>query len=135
MYRNSGKKICAIILAAGNSKRFGENKLLYSVDGTPMLTHIAECMLMMKKEGFLRTVLCVTRPGPTEDLIGSTLPVVLNTHPEQGISLSIRLGLEKLHKNLLPFIRILSVLKVENILLGRKICSIHTVNVRKPTAW
>ena len=98
MYRNSRKNICAIILAAGNSKRFGENKLLYSVDGTPMLTHIAECMLMMKKEGFLRTVLCVTQPGPTEDLIGSALPVVLNTHPEQGISLSIRLGLEKLHE-------------------------------------
>lgn len=30
------KSLCAIILAAGNSTRFGQNKLLYPVNGRPM---------------------------------------------------------------------------------------------------
>lgn len=32
----SKKSLCAVILAAGDSTRFGQNKLLYPVDGRPM---------------------------------------------------------------------------------------------------
>ena len=39
-------KLGLIMLAAGNSRRFGSNKLLYSVDGMPMYRHI---LLELKK--------------------------------------------------------------------------------------
>ena len=33
-------KLGLIMLAAGNSRRFGSNKLLYGIDGMPMYRHI-----------------------------------------------------------------------------------------------
>ena len=39
-------KLGLIMLAAGNSRRFGSNKLLYSIDGMPMYRHI---LLELKK--------------------------------------------------------------------------------------
>ncbi len=35
-------KIAMIMLAAGNSRRFGANKLLYEIDGIPMYRHVLE---------------------------------------------------------------------------------------------
>ena len=35
-------RIRIIYLAAGNSRRFGENKLLYELDGKPMYRHLLE---------------------------------------------------------------------------------------------
>lgn len=39
-------KLGLIMLAAGNSRRFGSNKLLYRIDGMPMYRHI---LLELKK--------------------------------------------------------------------------------------
>ena len=39
-------KLGLIMLAAGNSRRFGSNKLLYGIDGMPMYRHI---LLELKK--------------------------------------------------------------------------------------
>ena len=43
-------KIALIMLAAGNSRRFGSNKLLYEIEGKPMYQHILE-KLMKVAEG------------------------------------------------------------------------------------
>ena len=36
------EKVALIYMAAGNSRRFGENKLLYKIDGKPMYLHLFE---------------------------------------------------------------------------------------------
>ena len=40
-------KIALIMLAAGNSRRFGSNKLLYEIDGRPMYRHILEKLMIV----------------------------------------------------------------------------------------
>ena len=51
-------KIAMIMLAAGNSRRFGANKLLYEVDGIPMYRHVLGQLIQVKRqleEGLNRT--------------------------------------------------------------------------------
>ena len=40
-------KIALIMLAAGNSRRFGSNKLLYEIEGKPMYRHILEKLMIV----------------------------------------------------------------------------------------
>lgn len=37
-----------IYMAAGNSRRFGSNKLFYKLDGKPMYRHLLECLIKIK---------------------------------------------------------------------------------------
>lgn len=37
-----------IYMAAGNSRRFGSNKLFYELDGKPMYRHLLECLIEIK---------------------------------------------------------------------------------------
>ena len=55
-------KIAMIMLAAGNSRRFGGNKLLYEVDGMPMYRHILD--LLMRSEERRVGKECRSRWGP-----------------------------------------------------------------------
>ena len=41
-------KIAMIMLAAGNSRRFGANKLLYEVNGMPMYRHVLGQLIQVK---------------------------------------------------------------------------------------
>ena len=43
-------KIAFVMLAAGNSRRFGANKLLYEIDGIPMYRHVLEQLDDTKKK-------------------------------------------------------------------------------------
>lgn len=43
-------RIALIMLAAGNSRRFGSNKLLYEIDGKPMYRHILEKLMAVEKK-------------------------------------------------------------------------------------
>ena len=48
-------KLELVMLAAGNSRRFGSNKLLYTVDGQPMYRHIlSELEKIQKTTGITR---------------------------------------------------------------------------------
>ena len=47
-------KIAMIMLAAGNSRRFGANKLLYEIDGIPMYRHVLEQLDDTKKKISIR---------------------------------------------------------------------------------
>lgn len=91
----------AILLAAGNSRRFGENKLLHKIYGKPMYQYILDYANELKLEGKLDHVVVVTQ----YDEIGNdikesknTISVVKNENPEHGISHSIALGLERLQQ-------------------------------------
>lgn len=51
-----------IYMAAGNSRRFGSNKLLYEIDGRPMYRHVLDRLLLLSAEGeTAREVFLVTQ--------------------------------------------------------------------------
>ena len=89
----------AILLAAGNSVRFGENKLLYRWKGKPVYRYILERLYRKKKEGLFSHLLVVSQYEEMFRQIETDFPeveVVCNPHPEEGISGSIRRGLLRL---------------------------------------
>lgn len=91
-----GKTMDAVILAAGNSTRFGENKLLYLLDGKPVYRYMLELLYQKQKEHRLRHIVLVSQ---YEQILNDVVQhfkgvqAVRNPKPEQGISSSLRLGL------------------------------------------
>ncbi|MDO4446360.1 MAG: nucleotidyltransferase family protein [Bacillota bacterium] len=86
------KKVGAILLAAGNSSRFGANKLLYEIEGKPLVQYSMEIISQLPFE----QKIVVTQYPQVEQLAKRLgLSWVRNENPERGISHSIRLGLEK----------------------------------------
>ncbi|MDR2257728.1 MAG: nucleotidyltransferase family protein [Treponema sp.] len=85
--------VCAILMASGFSKRFGDtNKLLASFRGKPLARHTLD--LVCGLDCFSRIIFAAAE-DPVLALAGG-LPVtaVRNEHPERGQRESIRLGLE-----------------------------------------
>lgn len=91
----------AILLAAGNSRRFGANKLLYEIDGKPMYCHVLEHLCCLQEENKLDYLIVVTQYRRIEMQIFACYPkvrVIHNEYPERGISYSICLGLQELKR-------------------------------------
>ena len=86
--------IAGILLAAGRSLRFGRQKLLEAWDGEPLVRRAARTFL----DGGLAPVLIVVAEDPElrAALQGLSVQLVVNRHPEIGISHSIQLGVEAL---------------------------------------
>lgn len=84
-------KYAFIVLAAGKSARFGGNKLLACVNGKRLYEHTIERMQALS--GFPRFLVTgyseIAEAGKEQGM-----HVVKNEKPEEGISYSIRLGLE-----------------------------------------
>lgn len=86
----------AILLAAGNSVRFGKNKLLFQMNGMPLYRRMLELLYGLKKEGMLERVIVVSQYDAIFAAIRADFPeieMVRNPEPELGISGSIRLGI------------------------------------------
>ena len=80
-------KIAMIMLAAGNSRRFGANKLLYEIDGIPMYRHVLEQLDDTKKK--IENIY-----SEYSDAVKTKeIQVLYNPHPEDGISSSVKIGL------------------------------------------
>lgn len=91
-----------ILLAAGSARRFGSNKLMWPVNGKPMLMHAMEKLLSLReKHGW--DVTLVTQEGSIAD-IARKLPVnvVINPDHALGISASIRRGISALPEDAQP---------------------------------
>ena len=90
-------KLALIMLAAGNSRRFGSNKLIYEVDGMPMyLRTLRQLQKAAEKISDSRIIL-VTQMQQSEIIeaakeIGAE--ALINPQPERGISSSMQIGLE-----------------------------------------
>lgn len=84
------KRIHVILLAAGNSRRFGqENKLLYSVNGKTMFEGMFEQVMALG----CGSVIVVTQYEEIAEIVCShQANVVYNKNPEEGIAASMRLG-------------------------------------------
>lgn len=91
----------AILLAAGNSSRFGENKLLYRISGKPMYQHVLDHMYTLYKEGKFDHLLIVTQYTQIMKKVEKEYADVIlveNHDPQLGISHSIYLGIEQLEQ-------------------------------------
>lgn len=94
-------KIAFIMLAAGNSRRFGENKLLYTVDGKKMYEYTLERLYEVQKymrihypEHEIQMIVITQYEEIAHKGKQSGAEVFYNRHPEKGISLSMKIGLE-----------------------------------------
>ena len=90
-------KLELVMLAAGNSRRFGSNKLLYTVDGQPMYRHILSELEKIQKQlesqGTQCSITVVTQYDEiAEDVRKRGISALYNLHPEEGISSSLRIG-------------------------------------------
>lgn len=96
-----GKKMAIVILAAGNSRRFGKNKLLYPVDGDPMFlkTLRKAILIQSRRKEHIGCVVVVTQyPEIQQQAEKAGAKVIWNSFPEEGIASSLRLGLEEICK-------------------------------------
>ena len=83
-----------IMLAAGNSRRFGSNKLLYEIDGVPMYQRTLKKLQKAAREFKNCEIIVVTQYEEIEAKAqGSGARVLINPHPERGISSSMQIGL------------------------------------------
>ena len=85
----------AVILAAGRGRRFGGGKLLAPIGGRPMLQHVLDLAAAVS----LSPVVVVL--GHASSALERALEWhreirILNPHPEEGISCSLRVGLSAL---------------------------------------
>lgn len=88
-------KVCLIYLAAGNSRRFGSNKLLYELDGKPLYRHLLDRLIHLCRQHWEWEVLVVTQyPVIYDEMAREDIGVVLSPDSYQGVSYSIRAGLE-----------------------------------------
>jgi molybdenum cofactor cytidylyltransferase len=86
-------KIGCVLLAAGAGKRFGGGKLLYEVEGEPMIAHALQLLGSIE----FASRVCVARRA---DRAIQTLAqehgfaVVINPDPERGVGTSVAIGTE-----------------------------------------
>ena len=86
-------KLGCVIMAAGSSSRFGSNKLLQVLDGKPLYRRALEAV---PTEAFVRVCVVTGYAPVAEQAQRMGFVTVWNDRPEQGISRTIRLGLENL---------------------------------------
>lgn len=90
--------VVAVILAAGSSTRMGKPKLVLPVEGKPVLQRVLEAVRKSRAEGSVVVL------GANEDEIRKKVrfhgeKVVVNRRPSDGMSSSLRLGVESVGKD------------------------------------
>jgi CTP:molybdopterin cytidylyltransferase MocA/SAM-dependent methyltransferase len=93
--RPDGARIAAIVLAAGAGSRFGGGKLLAPLEGRPILQHVLE---RLEAADFDDVVVVVGADADAvEDKIDAgTARLVVNPTPDQGLSSSLKVGIDAL---------------------------------------
>lgn len=89
-------KIHFVLLAAGNSRRFGENKLLSVMNGKPMYCYLADRLDRLHREHMGLKVIVSQYSEILASLEERSYLPVYNEEPEKGISHSIQLGIKRI---------------------------------------
>lgn len=85
--------IGCVVMAAGDARRFGENKLAALFDGKPLIRRALEAV---PAEEFSAVAVVTQYPEVEAMAVEFGFIPVRNPHPDWGISHTIRLGLEAL---------------------------------------
>lgn len=89
-------RISAILLGAGKSKRMGVDKLSLPLGGKTVLEHCFKALLRSNVEELV--IVLSGRNREFKNLFqGEKVRIVMNSHPEKGMSSSIRRGLQAIH--------------------------------------
>ena len=96
-------RVTILYLAAGNSRRFGENKLLYPLDGKAVYRHLLDRLAQIAGRHENWELLVVTQyeriPEELAPLVkAGRLQTVFSPDSEKGISYTIRAGIEAAEK-------------------------------------
>lgn len=86
-------KLGAVLMASGFGRRFGENKLLYPVDGVPM---VERAFAALPPVLFDRAVVVSTHPAVLALAEAAGYLTVFNPDAAEGRAASVRLGLARL---------------------------------------
>lgn len=89
-------RVVLVLLAAGDSVRFGGNKLLASVGTKPMYRHLADEIQAVSGDAFYRKLVVSQYSRILTDLGQAGFEPVENRDSRLGISHSIRLALEQM---------------------------------------
>lgn len=88
-------KVRLIYLAAGNSRRFGSNKLLYELEGRPLYRHLLDRLDSLCRRHVDWEVIVVTQyPQIYDEVRVGNIRAVFSPDSQKGVSYSIRAGLE-----------------------------------------
>ena len=88
------QRVAAVVLAAGESRRFGAPKQLARLGDRTLLEHVLELARTADLSPVVAVVpVWLSRPAAMDD---PTLRWVRNAHPDRGMSHSLRLGFEAL---------------------------------------
>ena len=89
----------ALVLAAGQSRRFGGGKLHALYQGRPLLSYVVEVVQLARTRGLIEGGHVVVADHDERGLAlaqAGGLEAIINHAPEQGLSHSLRLGLAAL---------------------------------------
>lgn len=87
--------LSGIVLAAGRARRFGSAKPLALYEGRPLVRHVVE-VLDIPGMGDLLVVVPMPAEPYRAALAGTRARTVVNDQPDEGMSLSLRIGLSAL---------------------------------------
>lgn len=84
-----------IMLAAGESRRFGSNKLLCNFEGKQLYRHVFDKLLKLNGNRDDLSLCVVTQYEEIKTYAKSHgIPVIWNDHASEGITSSLKLGIE-----------------------------------------
>ena len=83
-------RIGCVVMAAGNASRFGTNKLARMFGGKPLIRRALEAV---PSEAFVQVAVVTQYPEVAAPATAFGFQAVENSHPEWGVSHTIRLGL------------------------------------------
>ncbi|MFD2262519.1 NTP transferase domain-containing protein [Lacibacterium aquatile] len=141
-------KISGLLLAAGRSSRMGRNKLLMPVDGRPMVRKVAETLLAARSLQDLTVVLGHETALVRQALDGLPVQFVETDRYQEGLSGSLKAGLESLPQDIdgllvalgdMPLVDSLTIDRLAaafNPTEGRAICQpVHGGQRGNPVLW
>lgn len=91
------KKVSGIILASGESRRFGENKLFYKINGKMLIEYTIE----NARNSLLYEKIIVFNPAVNYSVLNlNGFKIAINYDYKNGMSTSIAAGLRKVENNI-----------------------------------